>query len=199
TIPGKAYHFSVSESTRYAYYVGCQKLHDGTQLHALRVIDTWRGTIMPYKLPVELSSICMLYEASNGVALIGVGDDCSISIFQAFIDHESKQLITTKELVALKCTSNEERTWSWNSARNERGMILMELNQETRKLKIFEIKNNGDVKCSEIEDFQTLGIAPYTQPWQEGNIISSFERLPNVFGRLAYTGRVLNIDIETRK
>ncbi|KHJ90776.1 hypothetical protein OESDEN_09370 [Oesophagostomum dentatum] len=46
TIPGKAYHFSVSESTRYAYYVGCQRLHDGRQLHALRVIDTWRGTIM---------------------------------------------------------------------------------------------------------------------------------------------------------
>ncbi|VDM69660.1 unnamed protein product [Strongylus vulgaris] len=50
-----------------------------------------------------------------------------------------------------------------------------------------------------IDDFQTLGIAPYTQPWQEGKIISSFERVPNVFGRLAYTGRILNIDIETKK
>ncbi|VDK54049.1 unnamed protein product [Cylicostephanus goldi] len=51
----------------------------------------------------------------------------------------------------------------------------------------------------EIDDFQTLGIAPYTQPWQEGSILSSFERIPNIFGRLAYTGRILNIDMETRK
>ncbi|VDK58218.1 unnamed protein product [Cylicostephanus goldi] len=80
SIPGKAYHFSVSESTRYAYYVGLEKFLDGTKLNSLRVIDTWKGTIMTYSLPPQLSSICMLYEAGNGLALIGVGDDSSIAV-----------------------------------------------------------------------------------------------------------------------
>ncbi|KAL6725164.1 hypothetical protein Aduo_007238 [Ancylostoma duodenale] len=199
TIPGKAYHFSVSESTRHAYYVGFESLPDGSQLNTLRVMDTWKGTIMTYALPEELSSICMLYEAASGVALVGVGDDNSIAIYQAIIKHDSARLLATKQLIALESNSNEERTWSWNSARNENGMVLMELNQESRKLRIFEIKTTGKITCSEIDDFQTLGLAPYTQPWQEGNIMSTFERLPNVFGRLAYTGRILNIDIETRK
>ncbi|VDM71926.1 unnamed protein product [Strongylus vulgaris] len=98
TIPGKAYHFSVSESTRHAYYVGFEKYVNGGQLNTLRVIDTWKGTITTYSLPAELSSICMLYEAINGLALVGVGNDSGISVSERRFIKELRSLYLRRRI-----------------------------------------------------------------------------------------------------
>ncbi|VDL77551.1 unnamed protein product [Nippostrongylus brasiliensis] len=82
---------------------------------------------------------------------------------------------------------------------SETGMILMELNQTTRRLRVFYIEENGKTSCSEIGDYQTLGFAPYTQPWENGALLSAFERLPTTYGRMAYTGRVIDVDVQSRK
>ncbi|KAK5966791.1 hypothetical protein GCK32_002814 [Trichostrongylus colubriformis] len=198
TLPKRAYHFSVSESMRHAYYIGVELELDGRQHNTLRVIDIFKATNLVYELSENLSSICMLYEAPNGVALVGAGDDSSITIFEAIIDHKSRKLTEKKNLLTINSGYNEPGTWSWNSTRSENGMTLMELDDENDILRIFDIRGTGEITaCAEIEHYHSLGLAPYTQPWQDGTTISTFERLLTPFGRLAYTGRILNINIHT--
>lgn len=52
---------------------------------------------------------------------------------------------------------------------------------------------------AEIDHYPALGLAPYTQPWQEAATLSAFERSTTPFGRLIFTGRILNIDIKGRR
>ncbi|VDO72170.1 unnamed protein product [Heligmosomoides polygyrus] len=190
TIPERAYHFSVSESMRHAYYIGFEVLTDGTQLNTLRVVDMFKATIS------RLSSICLLYEASSGLALVGCGNDKSVTIFQTVVDHRSKALVPVRKLLTI---SGRDHTWSWNSTRSENGMTLTELNERTGTLRMFDIKCTGETTYSEIDHYPALGLAPYTQPWQEAATLSAFERSTTPFGRLIFTGRILNIDIKGRR
>ncbi|WKY02852.1 hypothetical protein Q1695_016273 [Nippostrongylus brasiliensis] len=185
---------------RYVYYVGYEQLrNDGGRFNSLHVTDLIRSTKASYTLPKCLSRLCMLYEIGHGRALVGAGDDKNITIFQARLDHNQKALVLGKELISIKSNSDDTGTWSWNSTRSETGMILMELNQRTRRLRVFYIQENGKTSCSEIGDYQTLGFAPYTQPWENGALLSAFERLPTPNGRMAYTGRVIDVDVQSRK
>ncbi|KAK6012859.1 hypothetical protein OSTOST_21963 [Ostertagia ostertagi] len=79
-------------------------------------------------------------------------------------------------------------------------MMLMELEQVDGKLRLFDIRvGSGATICAEIERYETLGLAPYTQPWQDMTTLSTFERLVTPFGRLAYTGRILSINVHTKE